>query len=57
METKYFNYTEVVANHFLYRHQVDDKNNRRHAPISLRKLRLPNIGLIVALLGTFMCQK
>ena len=28
MEKKYFMYTEVVANHFLYQHQVDDKKSR-----------------------------
>ena len=38
METKEFMYTEVVANIFLYRDQVDDNNNRRHAPISIEKL-------------------
>ena len=37
METKEFMYTEVVANHFLYRHQVDDNNNRRHAPTSIER--------------------
>ena len=30
-----FNYPEVVGNHFLYRHSVDDHNNKRHSPISL----------------------
>ena len=35
METKEFMYTEVVANNFLYQHQVDDNNNRRHAHISI----------------------
>ena len=37
IETKEFIYTEVVANMFLYQHQVDDNNNRRHAPISIEK--------------------
>ena len=37
METKYFTYTEVFANIFLYWHQVDNNNNRRHAPISIEK--------------------
>ena len=37
METKYFMYTEVVANHFLYQHQVDDNNKRMYAPISIEK--------------------
>ena len=37
METKYFIYTEVVANNSLYRHQVDDNSNMRHAPISIEK--------------------
>ena len=30
-----FNYPEVVGNHFLYQHSVDDHNNKRHSPISL----------------------
>ena len=30
-----FNYPEVVGNHFLYRHSVDEYNNKRHSPISL----------------------
>lgn len=30
-----FQYPEVFANHFRYRHVVDDHNNRRHSPISL----------------------
>ena len=37
IETKEFMYTEVVANHFLYQHQVDDNNNRRHVPISIER--------------------
>ena len=34
-KTTKFNYAEVVGNHFLYRHSVDDHNNKRHSPISL----------------------
>ena len=30
-----FNYPEVVGNHFLYRHSVDDHNNKHHSPFSL----------------------
>ena len=30
-----FNYHEVVGNHFLYPHSVDDHNNKRLSPISL----------------------
>ena len=30
-----FNYPEGVGNHFLYRHSVDDHNNKQHSPISL----------------------
>ena len=30
-----FNYPEVVGNHFLYRHSVDEYNNKQHSPISL----------------------
>ena len=33
-----FNYPEVVGNHFLYRHSVNDHNNKRHSPISLEGL-------------------
>ena len=34
-KTTKFNYPEVVGNHFLYRHSVDDHNNKQHSPISL----------------------
>jgi Transposase IS4 len=30
-----FKYPEVIRNHYLYRHMVDDHNSKRHAPISL----------------------
>ena len=30
-----FPYPEVICNHFLYRHAVDDHNGKRHSPISL----------------------
>ena len=30
-----FRYPEVVHNHFLYRHAVDDHNGKQHSPISL----------------------
>ena len=30
-----FNYPDVVGNHFLYQHSVNDHNNKRHSPISL----------------------
>ena len=30
-----FNYPEVVGNHFLYRHSIDNHNNKQHSPISL----------------------
>ena len=35
MSTWKFQYPEVVGNHFMYRHSVDDHNNKRHSPISL----------------------
>ena len=35
--TKTFNYIEPISNHFKYRHQIDDHNNRRHSPISIEK--------------------
>ena len=33
--TKQCNYCEVSGNHFNYRHQFDDNNNRLHCPIYL----------------------
>jgi hypothetical protein len=35
--TKKFKYTEPFANHFLYRHCVDDHNNLRHSGISIEQ--------------------
>ena len=35
--TKTFSYIEPISNHFKYRHQIDDHNNRRHSPISIEK--------------------
>lgn len=32
-----FQYPEVFHNHFKFRHQVDDHNNRRHSPISFEE--------------------
>lgn len=37
LTTKSFKYTEVFANHFKFRHQVDDHNNRSHSPVSLER--------------------
>jgi hypothetical protein len=34
---KSFHYTEPFFNHYKFRHQVDDHNNRRHSPISLEE--------------------
>ena len=34
-KTTKFNYPDVVGNHFLYQHSVDDHNNKQHSPISL----------------------
>ena len=31
--TKQLNYREVFGNHFNYRHQFDNKSNRRYSPI------------------------
>ena len=31
-------YPEVIGNHFLYRHSVDDHNNKRHSPISIEEI-------------------
>jgi hypothetical protein len=31
-------YTEVIHNHYKYRHFVDDHNAKRHSPISLEKV-------------------
>ena len=30
-----FNYPEIVGNHFLYQHSINDHNNKLHSPISL----------------------
>ena len=35
--TKRFKYCEVFGNHFNYRHQVDDNNNRWHSPILVER--------------------
>jgi hypothetical protein len=35
--TKKFKYTESFANHFLYRHCVDDHNNLRHTGVSIEE--------------------
>ena len=35
---KKFSYPEVIGNHFLYRHSVDDHNNKRHSPISIEEI-------------------
>lgn len=37
VRNKQFSYHEVFGNHFRFRHQVDDHNNRRHQPISLER--------------------
>jgi hypothetical protein len=37
LTTTKFQYPEVVANHYQFRHVVDDHNSRRHAPISLEE--------------------
>jgi Transposase IS4 len=33
-----FKYPEVVANHYEYRHAVDDHNSKRHSPISFERV-------------------
>ena len=38
--------------HFRYRHQVDDHNNRRHAPISIKNTKKRS-GLNVTSIGTW----
>ena len=37
-ERKKFFYPEVIGNHFLFRHSVDDHNNKRHSPISIEEI-------------------
>ena len=32
-KNKKFQYPEVVGNYFMYRHSIDDHNNKRHSPI------------------------
>ena len=56
METKYFMYTEVVANHFFINIKLMTKKGGMHTN-TLIELGLPNIGLVVALLGTSWYQK
>ena len=34
-QQKTFHYPEVMGNHFLHQHSVDDHNNKQHSPISL----------------------
>ena len=34
-QQKTFHYPEVVGNHFLHWHSIDDHNNKQHSPISL----------------------
>ena len=29
---------KVIGNHFLFRHSVDDHNNKRHSPISIEEI-------------------
>ena len=41
--TKKFQYPEVVGNHFMYRHSVDDHNNKTHSPISLEVIWATNV--------------
>ena len=36
-QTEIFTYRQPFGLHFKYGHQVDDRNNQRHAPISLEK--------------------
>ena len=35
---KKVSYPEVIGNHFLYQHSVDDHNNKRHSPISIEEI-------------------
>ena len=35
MKSATFKYPEVIHNHFMFRHAVDDHNGKRHSPISL----------------------
>ena len=35
MKSLTFKYPEVIHNHFMFRHAVDDHNGKRHSPISL----------------------
>ena len=57
METKEFMYTEVVANNFCIDINLMTTTTGGMHPYALRKLGLPNIGLVFALLGTLPSQK
>ena len=35
MKSASFKYPEVIHNHFMFRHAVDDHNGKQHSPISL----------------------
>ena len=38
-QQKIFKYPEVVDNHYLYHHAVDDHNQKRHTPLSFEETR------------------
>ena len=48
-----FKYSQTFGVHFRYRHQVDDHNNKRHAPISILGHGKLSSGLIETLHDTW----
>ena len=57
METKEIIYMEVVANVFGIDIKLMTTTTKGMHPSPLREIRLPNIGLIISLLGTLPSQK
>ena len=57
MEIKELIYTDVVENDFYIGINLMKTTTGGMHPYSLRKIGLPNIGLVIALLGTLPSQK
>ena len=57
MDTKYFMYMEVVEDHFFIDIKLTTTPTGGTHTSTLRELGLPNIVLIVALLGTLLSRK
>ena len=66
-----FKYPELIFNHYTFRHAVDDHNNRRQAPISIKRswstnwwpnrvfafiLGVTEVNVYLALVNIFNCE-